>query len=141
MKSRIRTLSALFGALTVLTISAPIATAATIDMEQIALPLTSGARAAAMPPCQDDAYSLIGGRWNKTVHWTFNADSTPAGLTKAAAEAAIVKSFDNITHAFNDCGRPDNVSAKHVYDGRSTRRGAGSRARRARARAHAPRGP
>ena len=121
MKSRIRTLSALFGALTVLTISAPIATAATIDMEQIALPLTSGARAAAMPPCQDDAYSLIGGRWNKTVHWTFNADSTPAGLTKAAAEAAIVKSFDNITHAFNDCGRPDNVSAKHVYDGRSTR--------------------
>jgi hypothetical protein len=42
-------------------------------------------------------------------------------LTRAAAESAIVKSFDNITHAFNDCGRADNVSARHAYDGRATR--------------------
>jgi hypothetical protein len=91
-------------------------------MQQIALPVTSSAGAAATrSPCQDGAYSLIGGRWNKTVHWTFNAASTPAGLTKAAAEAAILKSFNNITHAFNDCGRGDNVSAKHAYDGRATR--------------------
>ncbi len=122
MKSRIRTLSALLGAFAVLTISAPIATASTIETDRLAMPLTSSAGAAATrPPCQDPAYSLIGGRWNKTVHWTFNADSTPAGLTKSAAEAAIVKSFNNITHAFNDCGRADNVSAKHVYDGRATR--------------------
>ncbi len=38
-----------------------------------------------------------------------------------AAEAAIVKSFNNITHSFNDCGRADRVDARNVYDGRSTR--------------------
>ena len=122
MKSRIHRLSALFGALAVLTISAPIASASTLAADRMALPLTAGVGAAAVkPPCQDATYSLIGGRWNKTVHWTFNAESTPAGMTKAAAEAAIVKSFNNITHAFNDCGRADNVSAKHAYDGRATR--------------------
>lgn len=122
MTFRIRRLSALFGALALLTISGPVAAAPLVEAQRIALPLTSGARVAAnKPPCQDGAYSLIGGRWNKTVHWTFNADSTPAGLTKAAAETAIVKSFNNITHAFNDCGRADRVSAKHSYDGRATR--------------------
>ena len=122
MTSRTRRVSALFGALAVLTISAPVATASTVDAHRIALPLTSGARTAVnKSPCQDASYSLIGGRWNKTVHWTFNSDSTPAGLTKAAAETAIVKSFNNITHAFNDCGRADNVSARHTYDGRATR--------------------
>jgi hypothetical protein len=118
----IKRVSALFGALAVLTISAPIATATELEAGQIALPLVAGARAtASKPPCQDGAFSLIGGRWNKTVHWTFNASSTPSGLTKAAAEAAIVKSFNNITHSFNDCGRADKVSAKHAYDGRATR--------------------
>ena len=38
-----------------------------------------------------------------------------------AAEAALVKSFSNITRGFNDCGRADRISAKHSYDGRATR--------------------
>jgi hypothetical protein len=122
MTPRIRRLGALVGALAVLTISAPIATASSLEADRIALPLTASAVVAATKsPCQDGAYSLIGGRWNKTVHWTFNAESTPANMTRAAAEAALVKSFNNITHAFNDCGRADNVSAKHAYDGRAAR--------------------
>lgn len=72
-------------------------------------------------PCQDGAYSLIGGSWNQTVHWTFNSASTPASLTVDVAEAALVRSFDNITSENNDCGRPDTVSAKHAYDGRAVR--------------------
>lgn len=32
----------------------------------------------------------------------------------------IERSVSNITDARNDCGIPDNVSAQHVYDGRTT---------------------
>jgi len=122
MKSRIRGLTALMGALAILAISAPGAGVLALESEGLASPLSFAAGAAGgTPPCSDGAYSLIGGRWNKAVHWTFNAASTPAGMTMNAAETAIVKSFNNITRAFNDCGRPDRVSAQNVYDGRSTR--------------------
>ena len=122
MKSRIRGLTALTGALAVLAMSAPAGTVFALEADTLALPLSSAAGAAGtVPPCSDGAYSLIGGRWNKTVHWTFNADSTPAGMTMNAAEAAIVKSFNNITTSFNDCGMADKVDAQNVYDGRSTR--------------------
>lgn len=77
--------------------------------------------AATLSPCADRAYSHIGGRWTKPVHWSFKSGSTPAGLGVNAAEAALVKSFDNITGAFNDCGRSDKVDAEHVYDGRTNR--------------------
>ncbi len=123
MKSRIRRFSAVLGALVVLTAAAPSAGAFTLEADSLSLPsqLTAGAAGGVKPVCMDGAYSLIGGRWNKAVHWTYNANSTPGNLTMAAAEAAIVKSFDNITHVSNDCGRPDNVSARHVYDGRQMR--------------------
>jgi hypothetical protein len=77
--------------------------------------------AAVQPACQDRAFSLIGGRWAHAVHWTFNSATTPAGMSVAAAEAALVRSFNNITTAHNDCGRPDKVDAKNVYDGRAAR--------------------
>ena len=122
MKSRIEGLTALIGAFAVLAISAPSAAAFAVEAEELALPVSAAAGTAAVkPPCSDGAYSLIGGRWNKAVHWTFNASSTPAGLTMASAEAAILKSFNNITRSFNDCGRDDRVSARHVYDGRAAR--------------------
>jgi len=81
----------------------------------------SGSRIAVKSVCSDRAFSLIGGLWSHTVHWTFNAASTPAGVNVDQAEAAIVRSFDNITKENNDCGRPDKVSATHSYDGRTAR--------------------
>ena len=77
--------------------------------------------AAVKPVCQDRAFTFIGGRWAHAVHWTFDSATTPPGMTIAAAEAALVKSFNNITTARNDCGLPDKVDAKNVYDGRAAR--------------------
>jgi len=71
--------------------------------------------------CSDRAFSLIGGLWSHAVHWTFNAGSTPAGLNVGDVEAALVRSFNNITKEHNDCGRPDKVSATNSYDGRVSR--------------------
>jgi len=76
---------------------------------------------AILPVCQDRAFRLTGGHWKQAVHWTFMSNSTPAGMSVAATEAVLAKSFDNITGADNDCGRQDNVSARNVYDGRSDR--------------------
>jgi hypothetical protein len=75
--------------------------------------------ASTKPVCQDRAFKLSGGRWAQAVHWTFDADSTPPGLSVAAVESVLVESFNNITRAHNDCGRPDNVSAHNVYEGRA----------------------
>jgi hypothetical protein len=123
MNSRTRRLSAILAALAFLVVASPGATAASIMSNPLAQASAAGsaARTAAKAPCADPAYSLLGGRWNKPVRWTFNANSTPSKLNVAAAEAAIVKSFNNITRAFNNCGRPDRVSARHVYDGRAIR--------------------
>ena len=87
---------------------------------------SGSARAAALttgttPACEDDAYNLIGGRWSRPVEWLFKAGSTPDGMNTAAVEAVIVKSFNNITGAFNDCGRADKVGAQNAYEGRTTR--------------------
>jgi hypothetical protein len=81
---------------------------------------SQGAGGNSTTPCSDRAYSLIGGRWNHTFHWAFNSSSTPAFLSARQVEAVIKRSFSNITRARNDCGIPDNVSARHVYDGRTT---------------------
>lgn len=80
------------------------------------------ARAALIPtrapsPCSDRAYNLMSGRWTGTLKWSFNASSTPLGLGSAATRDVIKKSFNNIVNARNDCGRADNVSAKHSYLG------------------------
>lgn len=39
----------------------------------------------------------------------------------SAVESVLVKSFDNITGADNDCGRQDKVSAQNSYEGRLDR--------------------
>lgn len=77
--------------------------------------------AGTLPPCEDRAFNLIGGRWSQSVHWKFNAGSTPAGLGAAEVESLLVKAFNNITGAHNDCGRADKVNAQNDYDGRTTR--------------------
>jgi len=82
---------------------------------------SAAGRLAVKNPCSDHAFSLIGGLWSHTVHWTFNAGSTPAGQNVDNVEAALVRSFDNITKERNDCGRADKVSATNSYDGRTAR--------------------
>ena len=80
------------------------------------------ASASSPNPCSDRAYNLNGGRWRSTYQWSFRAGSTPAGLNRSAAEAAIRKGFGNIVGARNDCGRADRVSARASYLGRTTRK-------------------
>ena len=83
---------------------------------------TSGLSPVAIKPvCQDRAFNLTGGHWTQPVHWTFKSSSTPDGLSQAAVELVLVRSFDNITGAQNDCGRADKVGAQNVYDGSSDR--------------------
>jgi hypothetical protein len=72
-------------------------------------------------PCSDGAYSLIGGRWTHAMHWSLNVSTTPKSMNAATTEAVIRKSFNNITGAYNDCGRRDKIGAQNVYDGHTTR--------------------
>jgi hypothetical protein len=69
------------------------------------------------PACQDSAYHLTGSWWRTTVHWSFHASSTPSNITRDAARHAIKSGASHITHAFNDCGRADHVSATSQYMG------------------------
>lgn len=68
-------------------------------------------------PCRDNAYRLSGGRWTRTLKWSFRASSTPAGLSRSSALSVIKRSFGNITRARNDCGRADRVGASASYLG------------------------
>jgi hypothetical protein len=68
-------------------------------------------------PCSDRAYNLDGGRWTKTLKWSFRASSTPSGLARSAALRVIKRSYGNIVNARNDCGRPDRVGATASYLG------------------------
>jgi len=99
-------------------VAAPVAAANQLSTDSGRFAATA---AAVKPVCQDRAFSFIGGRWAHAVHWTFDSATTPAGMTVAAAEAALVRSFNNITTEHNDCGRPDKVDATNVYDGRAAR--------------------
>lgn len=84
--------------------------------------LTDPTRDAPPQPCNDGAYNLTGGRWTKTLKWSFRASSTPAGLIRADALRAIKRGYGNIVNARNDCGRPDRVSATASYLGKTSAR-------------------
>lgn len=60
-------------------------------------------RVVSPPPCQDNAYSLTEWKWYSRFHWRFNANSTPANLTKADAEQALKEGVQAIPNANNDC--------------------------------------
>ena len=68
-------------------------------------------------PCSDRAFSAPTGRWSQTFRWSFNAASTPTGLRRSDAEAALKRGVRNIVSEHNDCGRPDSVSAAQTYLG------------------------
>jgi len=84
--------------------------------------LTDPTTDAAPQPCNDKTYNLAGGRWTKTLKWSFRASSTPAGLVRADALRAIKRGYGNIVNARNDCGRADRVSAAASYLGKTSAR-------------------
>jgi hypothetical protein len=69
------------------------------------------------PGCADDAYTLEGFKWNTTYRWHFNRSSVPADLDADATLTAIEAGFDNIVTEHNNCGRPDTIHAKALYQG------------------------
>jgi hypothetical protein len=75
---------------------------------------------AAPGPCNDSAYSLLGGRWKQTLNWSYQSSSTPGELSASAALTVIKRSFKNITGARNDCGLADEVSATSNYNGQTS---------------------
>ena len=78
---------------------------------------TAPAPSAPAPACSDRAYNLTGGRWTKTLKWSFRASSTPSGLARSEALRVIKRGYGNIVNARNDCGRLDRVSAAASYLG------------------------
>jgi hypothetical protein len=72
-------------------------------------------------PCKDKARNLLPFRWDNTFAWRFRAGSTPSGLSKDAVEKRLRWAATNITRSDNSCSMSDLVSAKHRYDGRTTR--------------------
>jgi len=68
--------------------------------------------------CADSAYIPYPTKWAMTYKWHFNASSAPSGIKNAAG--ALKAAANNITHAHNDCGLPDLVSATNAYKGKTT---------------------
>lgn len=73
------------------------------------------------PACSDRAHTVFDSWWHSTMHWSFKSASKPSNMTAATAETQLKRAVANITSEHNDCGRPDRVSAKSHYDGRTTR--------------------
>lgn len=71
-------------------------------------------------PCKDATYNVAGPRWQSAFRWSFRASTTPAYLPRNSAEAAIRRGIGNIVNARNDCGRPDRVTARAKYLGRTS---------------------
>lgn len=78
--------------------------------------------AATSSACKDGMHRETGFRWTRPWAWRFRANSTPSGLGRAKATSDLRAAVRSITHARNDCGRPDRVSARATYLGRTTRK-------------------
>ncbi|HZI11739.1 MAG TPA: matrixin family metalloprotease, partial [Myxococcus sp.] len=84
-------------------------------------PLSAGEHPTQAAACNDGAYNLFPFKWRGTLHWRFNAGSTPAELTVDGAEDKLRAAASNITGGQNDCGLTDAIAASHSYEGRTTR--------------------
>lgn len=71
--------------------------------------------------CSDSKKNLTSSWWHTTFHWMFKSGSKPSSMTTNTAELELKRAMRNITRSRNDCGRPDEVSATAVYEGRTTR--------------------
>jgi hypothetical protein len=87
-----------------------------------ATPASGAGVTSSLDACSDGRHVEIGFRWTRPWAWRFRASSTPTGMSKAAAETQLRAAVRSITTARNDCGRPDRVSARATYLGRTTRR-------------------
>lgn len=76
---------------------------------------------AARAECGDRRHSTRGWRWTKRYDWWFNAGSTPSYLGQRAALGAIRRGTAAITQSRNNCGMADRVSARAMYQGRTSR--------------------
>src|SRR6185503_13954772 len=56
-----------------------------------------------------------------TYGWHFNVSTTPSEVSQDNATSALRNAVENITHADNDCGLSDKVSAKQSYKGTTTK--------------------
>ncbi len=76
--------------------------------------------AASRDACSDGMHRETGFRWTRPWAWRFRASSTPKGIGRAKATADLKSAVRSITGARNDCGRPDRVSARATYLGRTS---------------------
>jgi len=81
----------------------------------------AGPNSSRTDPCADNAYVLNPDTWNSTYNWYFNASTTPSEISQSTATSGLRNAVENITQAHNDCGLPDNVSAKQHYQGTTTK--------------------
>ena len=70
--------------------------------------------------CHDRAHTLLPSKWRSAYLWWFRGGSTPTEITRRKALASLKRAATNITHARNDCGRADHVSAVSSYLGSTT---------------------
>jgi hypothetical protein len=88
------------------------------SMDSIHAPAQPARAASASPaPCDDRAYTLLGGKWKGSLRWLYQSSSTPSGLGASSVLTVLKRSFGNITGARNDCGMADTVSATSTYLG------------------------
>jgi hypothetical protein len=72
-----------------------------------------------LAPCRDGAYKLSSSRWTTPMRWSFRASSTPRGVSRAGAEAAVRRAAANVVNGRNSCHLPDRISATQRYLGRT----------------------
>jgi hypothetical protein len=84
---------------------------------------THGASPGAAPAsaCTDGGYDLYSSSWKKMFKWRFNVSSTPSSLNRDQTTSALRAAVTNITHADNNCGLSDKVSATSNYEGSTSK--------------------
>jgi hypothetical protein len=74
------------------------------------------------PPCRDGDYKLNSSRWTTPLRWQFRAFSTPKGMSREAAGAALRRAAANVVNGRNSCRLADTISATEQYMGRTKAR-------------------
>jgi len=87
----------------------------------VAAPAGAGGAVRPLPPCRDRAYNLSSSKWIGPMRWWFRASSTPKGVPRSSAQAALRRAASNIASGRNNCGLPDHISATQRFIGRTSR--------------------
>ena len=94
-----------------------------VTVHRSGLPSAPASSPGAVPAsaCSDGGYDLFSSSWDTMFKWRFNVSSTPSGLSQDDTTTALRDAVTNITHADNDCGLSDKVSATSNYEGSTTK--------------------